>query len=517
MEGKHYFYILLSVTVVLICFTNPFMRFPYDVWEHLFTMDSEYINHIHMPEGRKIWHYLWSDFFHLIDIDNSQLFLRAKIIHITQILISFFSIFLFSKVVIRILYRTIDPLMLRYMAYWSVVIWFTIFATFSVYYHQAWILWYSVNYQITLPLFWYSMALTLIVFFEDKPFKLKLFYLLQIIIVLLFILLVHPMEFLYFMLYASILLLLYADKMLSIIRRYYMLLIPFSVALFYIAKQIYSDHLPYIVTDFQISNLSKLYEKIISNGEILVDGGSNRAFASFNELMIVILVLGIGMSIVLLYNYKKHHKAELDRRIFFFLLMGSLFVLVPIFPLSAGFASVMTKVSAVNRFYYSSALFVLLPVVIYYILLLLRKNKRIYLYNFTIIIVLALVTLYSRDISHTKNYYKNIKSLEYSFHEDMVGCHLSPKNIKIIGQRLQEYEKHRDHSKKVLYLARGDIAMVLRYIYRKNVYWRGRKTNPTYQNILDYKRIKRSDPSVNRQEFIIFETPKEFPVYEPFK
>ena len=142
---------------------------------------------------------------------------------------------------------------------------------------------------------------------------------------------------------------------------------------------------------------------------------------------------------------------------------------------------------------------------------------NIQVFNMSILVLIVGVFAYSKFYTENQAYYKNIKSLEYSFDSKKVGFHLNEFDREQIGEELQRYENQRDKSKKVLYLARGDIAMILRYVYHRNVYWKGRMTNPTHQNMLDYKKIKELQPAFKNQEIIIFETPKGFKDYEPYR
>jgi len=513
MNRNYYFYILILLSIVAVLFTNPFMRYPYDIWEHLITMDSEYVNLINMPESRKIWHSIWSKIFEFIGVENSQIILRAHIIHIVQTLFALSSIFVFSRVVIRLIFKSIDNLLLNYMAYWSTIIWLTIFATFSIYYHHLWIMWYSVNYQITLPLFWYSLALLASLVFVDNSYRVKILYALLLAALLYLILVIHPMELLYFVIYFAIFATIYIDRVLLYIKRHYILLISALMIVWLLSKEIYRDHLPVILDYLTIEKFPQLYELIAKNGKLLVEDRYNRAFASFNELMILTLIIGLIASIVILYRRYSNREKNINIKLYIGLVVTSMLVLVPIFELSSGIASVFTNINVVNRFYYSASIFLLLPVSLYYLLMTITKRSNVRIFNFVMIIILLATILYSRDFTKNKNYYKNIKSLESSFSYKKVGFHLSDEQIKEIGVLLKKYESQRDKSKKVLYLAKGDIAMVLRYIYRQNVYWRGRKTNPRYQDMEEYIELH----GVPDTEYIIFKTPDDFPIYEPYR
>ena len=512
MNRNYYFYLLMAISIISIFFTHPFMRYPYDIWEHLFTMDSEYINLVNMPENRKVWHLFWSTVFELFGIENSQIILRAYIIHISQTLFALSSIFIFSRVVSRVVLAPADTLSLNYIAYWSTAIWITIFATFSVYYHHIWIMWYSVNYQITLPLFWYSLALATTLIFFDYSYRVKIFLLSLLIIILYLIFTIHPMELLYFIIYFVITIIIYFDKLFSYIKRYYLYLILAISLISFAIKESYSDSVPLIAGYLSVERLPLLYDLIVKNGKLLVDDQCNRAFASFNELMVLSLIVGL---IALLVMFYRKRETIINVRVYLLLFVTSLIVLLPLFEFTAGVASVLSNLNVVNRFYYSASIFLLLPISVYYLLHIITKQTNIKLFNFSIIVILLATTLYSRNFTEKKNYYKNVKSLESSFSLKKVGFHLSDAEIRRIGELLAEYESSVEPDKSIYYLAKGDIAMVLKYIYRRDVYWRGRNTNPTYIDMEDYIRIHK--PMNKDVEYIIFRTPNDFPVYEPYR
>lgn len=181
------------------------------MFHHLEWIDMQYDSEV-PPEGRHTWHYIWAKIFHFFHIENSQIFLRAYIIHVGQVLISFFAVFFLSKVIIKNIFIKIESFYIDYLAYWSTLIWFTIFATSSVGFHQVWTLWYSVNYQISLPFVLLITGLTLSLFFEKLSLKKKIFYSTLILLFSLVILKIHAMEYLYFLMYLSILPLIFIDK-----------------------------------------------------------------------------------------------------------------------------------------------------------------------------------------------------------------------------------------------------------------------------------------------------------------
>ncbi len=503
--AKILFYLLLVVALGIIFFSHPFMRYPYDMWAHLISIDNSY-DYTSIPEGRRVWHIIWRELFEFFGIDRADILFRANTIHILQTVISFGAIYLFSLVVTRNLYTSIPSLHHRYIAYWSTIIWFTLFATFSTFYHHTWILWYSISYQITLPLFFYITALTLILFLEFNSLYKKVFYTLQIIAISLFILKVHSMEYFYYLLYMSILLIIFAKDTWILFKRYFYIFTLLTLALILFAKFNHGDETRLLMYLYNFQ-FTELYHIIIHEGTLLVNG-LNRAEASINELMFVILFTTSLMSISL---YKS--PLTISIKMFLFLILTALFITIPLFVFTAGLASLFTKLSVVNRIYYSASLFVLLPISVYYITAYLKSHKQLLLFNIFLITLITATIFYSKNYSNTATYYTNIQSLKQSLFEEKVRFNLSKEEIIIIKQELQKYPKESSSSAEVLFWARGDIAVVLKYIYHKNVFWRGRRADISKEKFNNYCAL------LNPKETLcqVFETPSNFPPYTPYK
>ena len=503
-----YFYLLLLITLGALFFTHPFLRYPYDMWDHLIAIDD--FNLSEVPGARDIWHAFWRNLFALLSIEQSQILLRARIIHISQTLLSFFAVYLFSKVIIRHIFTRIDSLTLRYMAYWSTLIWFTIFATFSVHYHHIWILWYSVNYQITLPLAWYITALTVIILFESVSWKWKLFYGLQIIVISRFILQAHSMEYLYYLMYLTLLFLIYSKELYPLLKKYFYLVIPAAGLILYFARHYQAEKIKLIsyLLDFRFRDL---YREVVKQGDLLL-AGANRAGDAVNELMAVALLGGIVMLIILWRRQRAGKDPDINRKMFLFIFIASLFVLIPLNRYTGGVAAIVSKMGAVNRFYYSAPLFVLLPVTIYYFSSLIRGGTNLLRLNLAIPAVIVATYLCSKFLSPSHNYADNIHSLRLSFNEREVGFNLSDKQIQTIGELLKAYKADHQDGRTLLFYARPDIAVVLKFIYRENVYWRRRRENVSVDKFQRY--LLTLDPK--EVKGIIFRTPENFPDYTPY-
>ena len=509
--------LLIILTVITIFFTHPFLKYPFDVYFHLNKISLEYNVDV-IPKGKILWHYLWAKLFYLFNIDNTQIFIRAKIIHITQILITFFSVFFLSNVIIRNLFVNIENIQVKYLAYWSTIIWFTIFATSSVGQHQVWILWYSINYQITLPLVLLITGLTLSIIFESLSFRKNIFYAVYIFTISFFILTIHAAEFLYFLMYLGVLLIVSIDKIFLVFKRYpyyaffssIISIIAITVFLDFIKSFSYRE--PLLLKYMSFEKLPELLYKINSDGAFIISR-LNRAFASINELINLSIFLMIIIILIFFYRRYKKYTPLLHLRMFVFIVITSLFILIPVIQFTAGLAGLVTYPQLAHRLYYSSLLFVLVPSASFYVLSLLQK-RNLLIVNLTIITLLLGTFIYSKyDIGHNQNYYKNIISIKNSFSERKMGFNLSPQNIMIIGKELKKYENNAN-STDLYFYAREDIAFILKKIYNKNVYFpnlRKGKRLDVEKYMLEYKKDK------THKNIILFTVPKGFPDYEPYK
>jgi len=477
------------------------------MWYHLERIEFYSSNSFSLFEikNKELWPYLWGSFFSLLHID--ELFTRTKIIHISQSLISFFIIYFTSSVIIRNLYKNIEPLSLKYLSLWSVFIWFTIYATFSVSYHQVWILWYSINYQITLLFFWYIIALTLIIFLEN-PLKQKiLFYLFQIFIFSILILWMHASEFIYVLMYLFLIFTIYIKNIYSFLKKYYILSIIIGVLItcgfYYFITGDYIYRKPPLFNYLHLDYIHQLYPELLAMGNKAVNHYS-RASASLNELIFLSIVLLILMGIHAIYKNYIHHK-PINFKLYFFLLISALFVYIPINVITAGISSLLFAPTYVNRFYYTSSIFIVLPIVTYYFL----SRKNIWIINFVIGVTIVSTLLYSKHISSSHNYYKNFHSIIQSFKRTAIGFNLSDSQINVIGKKIKNYEKINTFTKENYYYARDDIALVIKFIYKKPVLWKHRG-NHNY---------KKSFHQHNNTLFhpVLFEIPTTFSKYKRYK
>jgi len=161
-SGKFTIYFMVILTVVGFSFTHPFMRYPFDVFNLIIRINDDWLEpSSKLPTVYHCWFFLWDTFFDLIGISDNRIFLRARIIHFLQSIVTFFSVFYFSRSVSFFVFSRIPRLHANLIAFWATCIWFSVFATQSQGHHLVWWQWYSVNYQISLPLVMLATGLTI--------------------------------------------------------------------------------------------------------------------------------------------------------------------------------------------------------------------------------------------------------------------------------------------------------------------------------------------------------------------
>ena len=513
------FYLLFAATLAaLCCLTHPFMKYPFDIFRHLLMFDDFYSHTDKVPHVTKhYWHYTWVQLFHLLHIDNTQIFFRARLVHAVQVFISFIAVFYFSKTLLRNLFHTISPLQTNYLAYWATLIWFTIFATFSEGYHLVWIEWYSVTYQITLPFTLLITGWTISLLYEAAPVRKKILLITGIVLVSFVILAIHSMEYIYYLMYLCVLALVHLDKIVALAKRHFWIsvgILSGVVLLFWNIHtliHVVSYREPPLLHYLSFDKLPLLWEKILRDGHFVATRLS-RAHASFNELYILSLLLITITAVTVFLRLLMHKTRIVQPRLLTFVAITSFFVFIPVTDMTAGIGAILTHVNLVNRFYYSSLLFLAVPVTVFYFLRLADKD-RILIVNMAVALLLSSTYLYSKyDIGHRQNYYRNIQSIKNAFDERKIGFQLSPEQIAVIGKHLARI-KQENPQKQYYFYAREDIAFVLKYVYAQKVYlpkhWNGRAIDVN-RYIQAYHRSKEDNK-------ILFSVPEGFPDYAPYR
>ena len=250
----------------------------------------------------------------------------------------------------------------------STLVWFTVIGTVSTF-QQAWIMWYSVNYQITLPILMLAISLLLNIFIinhNDGTFYLKLS--------------------------LSILLL-------ALVYFYH------AAALLFFALQNYTDRKPELIQLLINGDMNSIVDNIRKYGQYNVNGG-NRRIANWNEMYILSLLVVIPM--MLYANIKKilpQLKASL------FVLLSLVFCFIPNFIYTAGIASLVSYAEIVNRYYFASFIHLVVPLFVYVFTFNKFKHAHAFVVFACTFCIIFILYSYSKTSSN-KTYFYNILSLK---------------------------------------------------------------------------------------------------------
>ena len=441
------FYSLVAAAVLFIFLSNPFLVKEYDPWRWHLKCIAEFYNGVSESEGR-LWHLAWARIFKFMGVGD--IFIWAKIIHVFQFILAAAVLYYFSKTALTILIKShsnklqgIKPseglpssgnddndinklrtIHIKYLSLFAVFLWFigngTFSTTFSgtvlLAYQQAWIMWYSVTYQgLTIPLFWYCTALTLIIFYEELSLKKTLLCVIQIAIASFIIAKVHPQELLYYIIQIPIIILVNIKRIVSIKNKIALFItIPIIFLIMFIAIKYFLDRassLLFIYLILSNEHIVKLLQKINAVGHSVVDN-LNRFPNSFSEIALISL---IGMIIFRVnYLFIKDKNISFNRNFFDLLLVSSLlFFLIPMVPFLAGVAAYSTHRNLVYRFFFASPWFIFFPFAIYKVI----TMKEIHIPSYKIVITVALILfsiVYFHKYFIPYHTFLNAKSIIYS-------------------------------------------------------------------------------------------------------
>lgn len=478
------------------------------MFTHLEWIDK--VNIDNPPPKRLVWHYLWAWLFNLFSIERSEIFLRASIIHYTQFVISFLSLLYFSNTFYKLLITNITKEDSLRLSFWSTALWFITLATYSMGTQQVWILWYSINYQITLPLSFVIAGLTLQLIYFEKKFYRKIILFLIITGFSLYIMASHAMEFIYYLIWMLLLALSYLPSFIrDFFKNFYrsiaiiVLVSILTTGSIIVAQKFLYRSIP-LLQYFNFDKIENLPSDIIKHGYYVVSLLS-RADYVLNIAITISVFTSIVIFIIYLFSYFTKREQFFRGRFVWLLIAGTLLIYIPTTVYTAGLAALLSYDSVVHRFYFSTLLFLALPALVYWIQK--QKNYSIYFLHIGMVVVIIGFMIYSKVFTQKQIFYKNIRSLYYSI-ENRDRFNLNSRQIHTIGKILDRIQK--DHpGKKLYFYARSDIAFVLKYIYRQHVRFHRR-------GVYSYKVLYEKEKRKSYLK-ILFPVPEGFPPYSPYK
>ena len=447
------FYSLVAAAILFIFLSNPFLVKEYDPWKwHLSTYIADYyFQGTSPPGGARIWHFCWAWIFKFIGV--SDVLIWAKIIHELLFVLAFVVLYYFSRTALTILIRSsssklqgikssegflssgndnddtnkLSTIQIKYLSLFAVFLWFIGNGTFStsdtLAYQQAWIMWYSVTYQgLTIPLFWYCTALTLIIFYEELSLIKTVLYVIQIAIASFMIATFHAQELVYYIILISVIFLVNIKRIFSVKNKIVLFVaIPVIFFITFIAANYFMIVIHYPPPIFSILSsepIDQVLQKFNDAGHN-VTNYLNRFPNSFSEIAIISLIAMIIFRVN--YFFVKDNNIPFNRNFFDVLLASSLvFFMIPMVPFLAGVFSYISHSRTVYRFFFASPWFIFLPFVIYKVI----NIKEIHISYFKVVITVVLIIF---SIFRFHQYFfpyhtiLNAKSIIYSLDKTKMG------------------------------------------------------------------------------------------------
>jgi hypothetical protein len=458
------FWSVVLVVLVFIASSYPMMKLRFDIWQHVGNIDILVFN----PDAKIVrsnWHSSWA--FVLRALGAKDVFEYAVIIHRAQFVLNCVIIYFASRLLFSALLPTADIMngrsdvsrkhWLSSLAISSVLVWLTIIGTVSTF-QQAWIMWYSVNYQITLPILFLALALLVNGVAMPQSRKIIAMKFCGSLALLTLIYFYHAGELAYLVFYTPILLTCFTTK-----KNYKNTLILMAISLIIVLAGVkfYSDIVPGLIKLMKAGDWHQIKQRIIIDGLYNIQGG-NRYLANWNELYALSVFLVVPTAI-LVWTKRVHF----NKRVFLFIALSLVFCFIPTFKYSAGFASLISYEGIVNRYYFASFVFMMLPMVAYSVVWNVKLLRHPIILIAVVMISMGLVFSYSRSINHGGVYYQNVKSIRDSLYQDRVGLDMPAVEVVSIGRQIDEAEK-KYGAEQIIFCANYDRSHIVRYVYRKD-------------------------------------------------
>jgi len=331
----------------------PLMYPGLDVWLHLVWMEFD-------GNRQEVWHQVWSGVFKAFGLESY--FAKAKLIHSMQVLMTGGLLFGAGRWLLVLVFanQKLAPAALNLAAWLAVLMWAIMHGTKSspigsgIDMWFGWLQWYSVNYQIALPMYVFAIAALLYGMFghwvQPQLFR-RWPYFMAAGLATVGVAALHAAELPYVlvaMLLVGVLWLRWAW------RWYYLVSTLALMALIWLGLQ-FSYKLP---TGFEVlaqGGPSALLEQVYANGLLIIEG-LNRGNASWNYWYWVALVLA-GTAWLMLWRLPSLPTRGLQLRIAGLVLASSAPAAMLHFTWTAGVLAMVTYPALAWRFTFSSFLF----------------------------------------------------------------------------------------------------------------------------------------------------------------
>lgn len=467
------FGVLIAAGLVFIFSSFPMMRMRFDIWDHVEFIRVAVQDPHALATGRKNWYLTWAYVFRLMGVND--IFSFATIIHRVQFILSCVLIYTAAKQIFSALLPLKasvrnDNNWLSSLALSSVFVWLTIIGTFS-FFQQAWIMWYSVNYQITLPMLFLSLGLMVNVLAIEQTPQRVIIKSGAALALLLGVYLFHAGELAYLVFYIPILMLCFGSKY-SYKPKYVLLLITTMIALLYMAISFYSDHVPALLTHLKKREFTKILTEINAKGTWNAVHGGNRYAANWNELyrLSVYLFALIGVAGLVtkfkLVTGNLRDNFNVNNRVLCFLLLSLVFCFIPTFKYTSGLASLISYDGIVNRYYFASFVFLAIPLAVYVAVTHIKSIEQPMAVIVLVVLLMTTTFFYSKIKNKEGVYYQNVVSIVRGIKGNKINFDVTDGEVEDIRLQLMNAEK-KYQVNQFMYCGAFESLYVAYYIFGK--------------------------------------------------
>lgn len=350
---------LTGLSVLFILNSHPFMFPGYDVWWHMGAIDTA---HLSDAQGSRYWHKLWN--VALSWVPEAGFFDRALIVHRVQFLLSVALVGLSGYWVLRATFHrsSVHHGEQLVLAWVGVLVWLFMQGTQSETVYggresatvMAWMSWYSINYQIALPICLTAGAALL----YAVAMPLSTWHRVVMLVIsaggLLLTALIHAAEVPYFLAAAAVVGVLYVRGRREMLGTMLLLVVVAGGVYIGLRHSYRAPELLHLAIQGEWSTLANL---IAQSGHYLVTEGANRSTTGWNTLYTLSALLLVA-SLPLAWRLRP----SVALRPMLFVLLTGLMPLMLLFQWSAGLLATITYASLAWRFAFASFLFLAVPI-----------------------------------------------------------------------------------------------------------------------------------------------------------
>jgi hypothetical protein len=460
------FWLIIIIGFSVIVTSYPMMKLRFDIWDHVDRVRSMVLDSATPSPAKRYWYACWAFVFRLFNV--TDVFTIGTVVHRAQFIANCLLIYcatkqLFAPLLSLSKYEPTQKQWLSSLALSSVVVWLTVIGTYS-FFQQAWIMWYSVNYQITLSMLFLALAFTVnILAIPQEVFKIVIKACMAFGLLLL-VLMFHAGELAYLGFYLPILVLCFGSKFNY--KPKYVLLAGFTLlTAVYLGTKFYADQIPALITHLINRDFAKILLEIKIKGTWNAIHGGNRYAANWNELyaVSVCLLLGIGVA-----SYTPWLKTiVVNKRVLWFLLLSLVFCFAPTFVYTAGLLSLVSYDGIVNRYYFASFIYTALPLGVYIGLMRLRFFKNPICLFVCVVLLMLGVYAYSKIYNKEGAYYQNVQSIITSMQAKRINIDVHEDEVESVRLQLIAAEK-KYASNDFVYCGAYESLHLAYYLFQRN-------------------------------------------------